>query len=271
VGWGLPASAFVAFTQNHDQVANSALGLRGHALAGPGRWRAITALLLLLPATPMLFQGQEFSASTPFRYFADFDAELNDAVRRGRAEFLQQFPSLTDVEIQAALPHPGACETFERCKLDFRERETNAAAYALHVDLLRLRREEPVFSAVPFGGVDGAVLSASAFALRYFTPGHVDDRLLVVNLGADVTRGSFAEPLLAPPPPPRGAGKAPGDRFERTDWAVRWSSERATYGGSGTPDPFPDGCWRIPAESALFLGPGPKRPRQPLPIRRRTA
>ncbi len=56
--WGLPPSAFIAFTQNHDQVANSARGLRGHLLTSPGRWRAMTALLLLSPATPMLFQGQ---------------------------------------------------------------------------------------------------------------------------------------------------------------------------------------------------------------------
>jgi maltooligosyltrehalose trehalohydrolase len=70
---GFPAPAFISFIQNHDQVANSARGLRGHQLTSPGRWRAMTALLLLSPGTPMLFQGQEFSASSPFLYFADFD------------------------------------------------------------------------------------------------------------------------------------------------------------------------------------------------------
>ncbi len=49
------------FLQNHDQVANSARGERGHELAGPGRYRALTAFLLLGPATPLLFQGQEFA------------------------------------------------------------------------------------------------------------------------------------------------------------------------------------------------------------------
>jgi maltooligosyltrehalose trehalohydrolase len=73
--WGLPPSAFVVFLQNHDQVANSARGLRGDRLTSPGRWRAMTALTLLMPGTPMLFQGQEFSASAPFLYFADFEAE----------------------------------------------------------------------------------------------------------------------------------------------------------------------------------------------------
>jgi hypothetical protein len=62
--------SLVTFLQNHDQIANSARGLRGHALTSPGRWRAMTALLLLGPNTPMLFQGQEFNASSPFMFFA---------------------------------------------------------------------------------------------------------------------------------------------------------------------------------------------------------
>jgi len=257
--WGLPPTAFVAFLQNHDQVANSARGLRGHLLATPARWRALTALLLLLPATPMLFQGQEFSASTPFLYFADFDRDLAEAVRSGRAEFLRQFPSIADLEERGGvIADPADPATFERCRLDFTERRTHAEAYALHADLLRLRREDLAFSSQQSGGVDGAVLSASALALRFFTPDHRDDRLLVVNLGADLTRGSFAEPLIAPP-----AG---------TDWALRWSSEDPAYGGNGTPATWPDGCWAIAAESALVLSPGPKRPRHPLPlVRRRTA
>src|SRR5262249_23547519 len=62
--WGVPPWAFVTFLQNHDQVANSACGVRGHQLTSPGRWRAMTTLFLLMPGTPMLFQGQEFAAST---------------------------------------------------------------------------------------------------------------------------------------------------------------------------------------------------------------
>src|SRR6185436_16795891 len=55
----LPPTAFVHFLQNHDQVANSGFGLRAHLLTSPGQLRAMTALLLLMPQTPMLFQGQE--------------------------------------------------------------------------------------------------------------------------------------------------------------------------------------------------------------------
>ena len=247
--WGLPPSAFVAFIQNHDQVANSIRGQRGHELTSPGRWRAMTALLLLQPATPMLFQGQEFSASAPFLYFADFEPDLAAAVRNGRGDFLAQFPSIAETRQRGGLPNPGALETFERCRLDLGERRSHAAAYALHADLLRMRREDAVFAAPRPNGVDGAVLSASAFVLRFFTADHRDDRLLVVNLGAELQRESFAEPLLAPPP--------------GTDWQLRWSSEDTAYDGPGMAEPFPDEWWHIPAESALVLIPGPGRPRRP--------
>ena len=257
--WGLPASAFVCYLQNHDQVANSARGLRGHQLTSPGRWRAMTALMLLMPATPMLFQGQEFGASAPFLYFADLDAELAAAVRKGRSEFLTQFPSLIDFEQRTSLNDPGDAATFERCKLDLTERQTHGGFYALHVDLLRLRREDAVFRSQACWGIDGAVLSPSAFALRFYTEDHQDDRLLIVNLGADFDRPSIAEPLLAPP-------------LER-DWAVRWSSEDPIYGGTGTPDLWPHESWHIPGETAIVLAPGPRRttPVQTRVRRRRTA
>jgi maltooligosyltrehalose trehalohydrolase len=247
--WGLARSAFVAFTQNHDQVANSSSGLRGHLLTSPGRWRAMTALVLLMPATPLLFQGQEFSASAPFLFFADFESDLAAAVRDGRGQFLTQFPSIADTVRRGGIADPGAPQTFQRCTIDLSERESHAAAYALHIDLLRLRRDEAAFTPQGAAGVDGAVLSAAALLLRFFTADHRDDRLLVLNLGGDLQRASFAEPLIAPP--------------QDTDWTLRWSSEDPAYGGGGIADPFPDEWWHIPAESALLFAPGPKRPRRP--------
>src|SRR6266478_7391512 len=80
----LPAECFVVFLQNHDQIANSGTGGRCHALTSPGRLRAMTAYLLLMPGIPMLFQGQEFAASSPFFYFADHETELSHDVREGR-------------------------------------------------------------------------------------------------------------------------------------------------------------------------------------------
>ena len=255
--WDLRPAAFVTFLQNHDQVANSARGRRLHQLTSPGRYRAVTALLLLMPSTPMLFQGQEFGASSPFLYFADFDGELAAAVKKGRGEFLAQFPSVVDFERQGELADPAAVGTFEASRLDLHEREAHAPVYSLHIDLLRLRREDTAFCLQQARNVDGAVLGPSALVLRFFTPGHADDRMLIVNLGPDITRGSFAEPLLAPP--------------DGGDWTLRWSSENPAYGGGGTPDTWPDGCWMIPAECALVLSPGPKRASYPFPRARRTA
>src|SRR5262249_7511529 len=145
-GLDLPPWAFVNFLDNHDQVANSGLGLRCHALTSPGRFRAMTALLLLAPQTPMLFQGQEFASSAPVYYFADHKPQLAECVRRGRAEFLTQFPSLAGEQGQALIPDPDARETFERCKLDPAEVERHAWAVELHRDLLRLRREDPTLN-----------------------------------------------------------------------------------------------------------------------------
>ena len=245
----LPKASFVTFLQNHDQVANSARGVRGDALTSPARWRAMTALLLLGPGTPMLFQGQEFNASAPFIFFADFERELAQAVRKGRGEFLSQFPSVAPLVREGALDDPGAETTFERCKLNLDERKTHAPAYALHIDLLRMRREDAAFRSQGRHGIDGVVLSASAFALRFFTPDHEDDRVLIVNLGADLRRTSIADPLLAP-----AAG---------TQWSLRWSSEDPAYGGSGTPPIQPDSQWCFPAESAVVLAPGPLRHMRP--------
>ena len=91
-GLDLPRSTYIDFLQNHDQIANSGRGLRAHQLASPARYRALTALTLLMPGTPMLFQGQEFAASSPFLFFADHVPELAALVREGRSTFLHQFP-----------------------------------------------------------------------------------------------------------------------------------------------------------------------------------
>lgn len=238
----LPPEVFVNFLQNHDQVANSAHGLRVHALTSPGRFRALTALVLLAPSTPMLFQGQEFASSAPFHYFADHEPELARKVGRGRIEFLAQFRSIATKEARAGLAAPEDAQTFERCKLDFTERESNKMIYEMHRDLLRLRREDAVFSAQARGRVDGAVLGPEAFVLRFFGD-DADDRLLFVNLGADLNLNPAPEPLLAPP-----AGKF---------WSLLWSSEDCRFGGAGTPPPETKNNWYVPGHTALVMLPTP--------------
>jgi maltooligosyltrehalose trehalohydrolase len=198
-------------------------------------------LTLLTPATPMLFQGQEFAATSPFYYFADHEPELAKLVREGRNEFLSQFPSLCDSAILEKLPKPEDVQTFQRCQLNWQERETNQAALQLTRDLLKLRRETPAFQKQDRSHVDGAVLSEKAFVIR-FLEDNEGDRLLIVNLGPDLHLQTCPEPLLAPP-------------IDHC-WRIEFSTESVQYGGSGVSEveTLQEG-WRIPAESAVVLRP----------------
>ena len=140
----LPSTALVNYVQTHDQVGNRASGERLVALVPAEAVRAATAVVLLAPAIPLLFMGEEFAASAPFLFFCDFADELADAVREGRrAEFARflQFASAGD-----ALPDPGATATFERSKLDWTERDRpeHAAWLAHYRALLQLRQNDIV-------------------------------------------------------------------------------------------------------------------------------
>ncbi len=168
--FGIAPEAFVCFIENHDQIANTGPGERLRFQTSPARYRAMTALLLLGPWTPLLFQGEEFGASSPFMFFADIgDASVRDAIRKGRAEWLAPFLSLPEQEALTTLPTPDDPEVFVRCKLDFSEREKNRQLYDMHTDLLKLRREDPRFRQQIPGGIDGAVLGTTSFVLRYFS------------------------------------------------------------------------------------------------------
>jgi maltooligosyltrehalose trehalohydrolase len=235
--FGAPPEAFVAFLENHDQVANRITGERVRFETSPGRYRAMTALLLLAPWSPMLFQGQEFGTSKPFLYFSDIgDEKLREAIRKGRLEFLSQFPSLVTSRAQKQLPIPSDSETFRRCKLDFSERKNKL--YNLHIDLIKLRREDSRFREQIADEVDGAVLGAKSFVLRYFAEEN-DDRLLLVNLGERQLLEPMPEPLLAAP-----LG------FE---WTTLWSSDAKRYGGPGEVKLPTQDNWTLPAESAMAL------------------
>jgi maltooligosyltrehalose trehalohydrolase len=233
----IPAAHFVSFLQNHDQVANAARPVRTHFLTTAGRHRAITALWLLGPQTPMFFMGQEFSASAPFHYFADHEPELAALVRTGRADFMTQFPRLTSFDTGSELADPADINTFELCKLDWSEVERNSEILSMHRDLLRLRREDPTFARQDKKAIEGAVVGPEAFILRWYDDAG-EDRLLILNLGRDFDWHPVAEPLVA----------APHDRR----WVYQWSSEEPRYGGLGTPE-FDETQWRVPGHTALVL------------------
>ncbi|CAN5735711.1 malto-oligosyltrehalose trehalohydrolase [soil metagenome] len=241
-GLDLPPSTFISFLQNHDQIANSAFGRRLHELSSPGRYRALVALMFLGPGTPLIFQGQEFSASTPFLYFADHNPELVEPIRAGRRKFLAQFPTLRDPQVVALFFPPDAEDTYRRCILDLSEREAHHEAYALYKDLIALRRSQPGLDA-DSRRADGAVISPEALLLRFFGDTGEADRLLIVNLGCDLDLSPIPEPLAAPP--------------HGSHWNLEWSSEAVRYGGQGTPEVRSNSIWHVPGECAVLLSSQP--------------
>lgn len=247
---GIRPEGFVSFIENHDQVANTAFGERVRFLTSPARYRAIVALLLLGPWTPLLFQGQEFGAMAAFRYFSDVgDDELKEAVRKGRFQFLSQFPSVASPEMQERLPVPHHQSTFEGSKLDWNDRERNPQLSHLHRDLIHLRHDDVRFRELKPHGVDGAVLGSDSFVLRYFADAPHEERLLIVNLGGLQSFSPAPEPLLAPP--------------DRHEWQTMWTSEAAKYGGLGQRAIVHDRGWTLFAEETVALrAVGTNKPRK---------
>ncbi|HKU37043.1 MAG TPA: malto-oligosyltrehalose trehalohydrolase [Polyangiales bacterium] len=241
---GVPRRSFVAYLENHDQVANSARGERVWRQSRAASHRALTSLLLLGPWTPLLFQGQEWSSAAPFLFFADHAEELAAAVRRGRGEFLAQFPSYASRAVQEQLAEPAAQSTFTASKLDWDtdfSSERAQQSLALHRDLLQLRHGDALLRAANAGSaaLDAAVLSDTCLALRVSAPDGAE-RLLIVNLANELELRPAPEPLLAPPA---------GGR-----WQLRWSSEALRYGGNGVPDaPLDERGWQLPGPAALWF------------------
>jgi maltooligosyltrehalose trehalohydrolase len=239
--FGIAPEVFVCFIENHDQIANTGPGQRLRFQTSPSRYRAMTGLLLLGPWTPLLFQGQEFGASGPFLFFADAgDSSVRDGTRRGRAKLLAPFLSLTEEKTWKILPAPDDPDVFARCKLDFSERKRNRKLYDLHIDLLKLRREDSRFHQQSSDGIDGAVLGQLSFVLRYFSEAN-DDRLLLVNFGESRVLHPVSEPLLAPPT---------GHK-----WETLWTSDSPRYGGADAVAIANEEQWFLPAESAVALRP----------------
>ena len=138
---GLSPDRFVVATQNHDQVGNRATGTRLAALVGEGRLRIAAALLLTSPFTPMLFQGEEWAATSRFLYFTDHaDAGVAHAVSTGRRNEFREFGWKPE-----DVPDPQDVVTFERSKLhrDELARSPHREMRDWHRALLDLRRTLP--------------------------------------------------------------------------------------------------------------------------------
>jgi len=142
----LPPTAFVNFIQNHDQVGNHAYGWRLPRFADRDTLSAAAAILLLSPGIPMLFMGEEWATDRPFPFFCDFDGDLADAVRNGRAAEFASFPEFRDEAARARIPDPLAEATFLSAKLDWPvlAEQGPASMLNLYRDLIALRRQHIV-------------------------------------------------------------------------------------------------------------------------------
>ena len=156
---GVPMHAAVVCTQNHDQIGNRALGERLHHEISAEQWRAVSALLLAAPMTPLLFMGQEWAASTPFLYFTDHNPDLGRLVTEGRRKEFAGFPAFSDPDARERIPDPQSAETFERSRLRWEElaAPAHAAVLSLYRRLLSLRLEHRALGA-------SAGTSSEAFA-----------------------------------------------------------------------------------------------------------
>ena len=140
---GLSAHRFVAFMQNHDQVGNRAMGERLGHLVTMDQLKISAALMMTSPFVPMLFQGEEWNASSPFQYFTDHqDSALAESVRKGRRAEFAHF-----VGDESEVPDPQALQTFVRSRLDWDERERGAhrEIFEWYRQLAALRRCVPDF------------------------------------------------------------------------------------------------------------------------------
>lgn len=190
---------FVYCIQNHDQVGNRAYGERLHHVAGRDVVFAATLCLLLLPQTPLLFQGQEFLASTPFLYFTDHEPALGALVTEGRRAEFKAFRAFQEASTRAHIPDPQDSQTFERSKLDLDRGRYGIGALAetFHRELLRLRREDAVLSAFRRQRLPlEAAADGRALVVTMSCP--AGRRRLVMNLGerADVPLSGESTVLL---------------------------------------------------------------------------
>jgi maltooligosyltrehalose trehalohydrolase len=196
----LDASRFVVSLQNHDQVGNRAAGERSSALMSRGLLEVGAAMVLTAPFVPMLFQGEEWGASTPFLYFTDHrDPMLARAVSQGRRREFAAFGW-----DESAVPDPQEESSFTRSRLDWDEvrREPHARLLAWHRELIALRRRLPQLR----GGELGSVCVRFDEEERWL----VTERggiAVAVNLGRGEARIPFDRPgpgevLLASADPP---------------------------------------------------------------------
>lgn len=163
---------FVVCIQNHDQIGNRAFGDRIHHQVSDGVYRALSALLILAPHTPLLFMGQEWAASAPFQFFTDHNAELGRFVTEGRRREFAAFSAFLDPSNRERIPDPQALTTFQASRLDWDEhaQARSASVLAFYRSLLALRNTHRALDSDRKG------------SLRVFP--HGEDGLVFIRIGS---------------------------------------------------------------------------------------
>lgn len=142
----LPATAFVNFLQNHDQIGNRALGERLTRLSAPRAVEALLGVLLLAPAVPMLFMGEEWGETRPFLYFCNYTGDLAVAVRDGRRAEFAAFPAFAGAAERARIPDPNDLAAFQASKLDWdaAKGDLHRMRFSFVRNALHVRRREVI-------------------------------------------------------------------------------------------------------------------------------
>jgi malto-oligosyltrehalose trehalohydrolase len=186
----LPATAFVSFLQNHDQVGNHPFGTRIAARANEAVLHAGIAIVLLSPQIPLLFMGEEWASVQPFAFFCDFEPGLADSVREGRRREFAHFPDFQDEASRERIPNPTALSTFEMSHLDWAEprAEPHASWLARYRRLLAIRAREIIPRLAGIGPFAGSyrVLGEKAVRVRWQL-GDGSRLLLLANFAGEST------------------------------------------------------------------------------------
>jgi maltooligosyltrehalose trehalohydrolase len=232
----MPARSFIYSVQNHDQTGNRPFGRRLSQIAGIDAELQASALMLLLPFTPMLFMGQEFAASTRFCYFTDHHGELGRAVTEGR---LAEFASSAAGSRPREIPDPQAERTFldSKLRLDERTQGRGPQHLALYRTLLALRRDDPVLRRQDRRHMEAIAASETLLLVHLWH--EREHRLAVANFGVAVD----ATP---------GAAGVPHD-LARLDWEVRLSTAERRFGGADATVRFDGRMLSLPPHSVSWL------------------
>jgi maltooligosyltrehalose trehalohydrolase len=216
---------FVYCISNHDQVGNRAFGERLGHVTSPEQYRAASALLCLVPQTPMIFMGQEWSASTPFQFFTDHNPELGKLVTQGRRKEFRNFAAFSDPEVLKTIPDPQADTTFTNSKLHWEElRELpHAGVLLLYREFLELRQTRPAFRQRSRDNFLITELDSGIVALFFGRPGEYNSAVLVDLIGGH-TMPNIDDARFSP-----GGGR---------DWRPLLSSNEERFGGGRDIPPF---------------------------------